>query len=327
MLVSTLLQQDAVQVPTQTHRPAKSDRPLGDMLTVQYGSCAFEVRASDHVISTQLEEVSRRLSVSLLPCLHPVDCRLMVISPYPDGIVDSKYRAIAQAWATARQALRKQNSKGMDAWRTLYQFGKPIDRSIFLFQDRNGGQNDFFCLNPTDTVRLPWSPSSWIIKAIEALGVHWYVTHGGALFHASGVDRNGKGYLFLGPSGAGKSAVARLSEQVQATIVHDDQVLIASVSGQYLLAHPGSRITPPLGAVFLLCQSNIDRTIPITLQATGAGLCKSLLEYAIGQDLYGPWVRQAFQNVSAIARTVPGYELHFRKSPDFWKVIDAELGR
>ena len=93
-----------------------------------------------------------------------------------------------------------------------------------------------------------------------------------------------------------------------------------------MLAHPKSRTYPPLRAVFLLKKSAIDDIVPLTPQATAAGLGKSLLEFAIGQDLYGPWVRQAFHNVAAIARKIPGYELHFRKTPDFWNVIDAKLG-
>ena len=303
----------------------KPDRMGGDGFAIQYGFYIIGVQTCDSVISSQFEDVHQRHSSWLLAHNQPFDCRLMVVSPYYDDIANPKYQAISRVWASARGALKSPNPIGLDAWRTLHNFGTLVDQSIFLFHDKDGSAGDFFCLNPTDTVKSPWSPSSWIVKAIEALGVHWYVTHGGALFHASGLERKGSGYLFLGQSGAGKSTVASLSELVRAKIVHDDQIMLAPISGQYLLAHPSSRITPPLRGIFLLKQSKEDRLVPLTPQATGAGLSKSLLEYAIGQDLYGPWVRQAFQNAAAIARTVPGYELHFRKSPDFWKLIDEQL--
>ena len=31
--------------------------------------------------------------------------------------------------------------------------------------------------------------------------------------------------------------------------------------------------------------------------------------------------------MAEVARRVPAYVLEFRKSPDFWDVIDAELGK
>jgi hypothetical protein len=295
------------------------------MLILKNGLCSIRVQVCSDLMLEHLAEVAQRLDTRVVLSSCSPGYNLMVIPPFPNDIKDSKYRAIAQAWEIARNALRKTGLGGLDSWRSLYNFGIPISPKIFLFQDRMGAQDDFFCLNSGETILPPYRPALWIVKAIEALGLHWHVTHGGAAFHASGVDRNDKGYLFLGQSGAGKSTAASLSGQVHATIVHDDQVLLASVSGQYLISHPDSRINPPLRAVFFLKQSQKDCLVRLTPQATGEALGNSLLEYAIGQDLYGPWVRQAFNNAAAIARAIPGYELHFRKRPDFWKLIDEQF--
>jgi len=39
----------------------------------------------------------------------------------------------------------------------------------------------------------------------------------------------------------------------------------------------------------------------------------------------GEYLRRSIRTIGDLARTIPGYELHFRKSPDFWKLIDAEF--
>jgi hypothetical protein len=273
-----------------------------------------------------LAEAAQKITPWTEPGSGASNCNLIVITPQPDVILDPKYYAVAQAWASAREGLRKNGSVSINAWRALYEFGTPVNPDIFLFQDKNGGPNDYFCLNPTDTIKPPYQPSWWIAKAIEALGLHWHVSRGGAMLHASGVERNGGGYLFLGKSGSGKSTVAGLSKLAGAGVVHDDQVMLGFKRGRWLLAHPKNGIYSPLRAVFILKKSKNDDIVPLTPQATALGLGKSLLEFAIGQNLYGSWVRQAFHNVAVIARKIPGYELHFRKTPDFWNLIDAKLG-
>jgi hypothetical protein len=166
----------------------------------------------------------------------------------------------------------------------------------------------------------------WFQQAIKALAVHWHAAHGGGMFHACGVVRDNHGYLFLGQSGAGKTTVGALSGMARGIMIHEDEVVVGSDSGQYRLAHPRhSDLTPVLRAIFLLRQSKTDHLVTLSPRGVFAGLTRSILEYAVGLDNYGPWVRQAFHNAATMARCVPGFELHFRKSADFWDVIDAEL--
>ena len=36
-------------------------------------------------------------------------------------------------------------------------------------------------------------------------------------------------------------------------------------------------------------------------------------------------LKSAFSISTAMAREIPGYELHFRKSPHFWNLIDEQF--
>ena len=75
---------------------------------------------------------------------------------------------------------------------------------------------------------------------------------------------------------------------------------------------------------FLLFRDHKDQIIQVGQNITIKRLMKSLNEYGM-HVLFGQVLQKAFATSAEIARHVPTYELHFRKSPDFWKLIDAEF--
>ena len=86
-------------------------------------------------------------------------------------------------------------------------------------------------------------------------------------------------------------------------------------------------LRPPLRGVFTLVKDNHDYLVPLSpIQVARALFDGFLQQTPYVKRLPDEVVGLAFRTVCAIARLVPGYELHFRKSPDFWDVIDAELG-
>jgi len=60
------------------------------------------------------------------------------------------------------------------------------------------------------------------------------LSHGrGLLFHACGIDDNGKGYLFLGNSGDGKSTTAKLCFDHGLTVLNDDRIIVRQKKGKF----------------------------------------------------------------------------------------------
>ena len=164
----------------------------------------------------------------------------------------------------------------------------------------------------------------------------WHVEHGGLNIHSSAVARGDNGFLFLGVSESGKSTVAQLSHSVGLSPLGDDLNFILSDPGRgyCLSAVPGaihspvgySLQQPPLRGIFVLVQDRRDYLIPLTPM--------QLVRYLFdGSNVQSPYVHQfpddlmemAFHTVCDIARRVPGYQLHFRKSPDFWKLINEQF--
>lgn len=102
------------------------------------------------------------------------------------------------------------------------------------------------------------------------------------LMHASVVENNGQGYLFLGRSGTGKSTHSRLwLQHVEgSTLLNDDNPVVRIVDGQAVVfGTPWSGKTPcylnrnvPLKAVVKLCQAPDNRISRLPLHAAYAGV-------------------------------------------------------
>lgn len=170
------------------------------------------------------------------------------------------------------------------------------------------------------------------------LASQWYAARGGVLVHSSAVMQRSRGWLFLGVSEAGKSTVAQLSDSIGYPALGDDLNFIVHEQGLYTLAavpslsnkeplRNYSLLRPPLQAVFTLVQDTRDYLRRLSEADTAIALFNAYKQAPTkGNDRSSTQINStAFRNVSDVARAVPGYELHFRKSPDFWAVIDAEF--
>ncbi len=153
---------------------------------------------------------------------------------------------------------------------------------------------------------------------------------GGLLFHAAGIVRRGRGYLFFGHSGSGKTTVARLS--LGDLVLNDDLVLLMP-KGQRWVVHATpfwnpSQIRPtcrsaPLAAMFRLVQ---DREVYLEEMGRGEALAELVANVpVIPAD---PARSHKLLEVGRrLLRQVPIYRLHFLPDASFWRVVESSVGR
>lgn len=167
------------------------------------------------------------------------------------------------------------------------------------------------------------------------LANRWHVLRGGVCIHSAAVESRDKGFLFLGESTAGKTTVSLLSSSIDCKVLGDDLNVITydQDRGYRLSAMPsaaGSPVgysmdRPPLRGVFVLRKDQRDYLAPIGSKKLAQYLFEGVGQTPKASRLPSHELRLSFETCCRIARSVPGYELHFRKSPDFWKLIDAEF--
>jgi len=173
-----------------------------------------------------------------------------------------------------------------------------------------------------------------IIYCILLLSTWWHALHCGLLLHASAVSHNDGGYLFLGKGGSGKTTVSLLSLDDGKKVLGDDLVVLSEQDDKYVLVSTPNRQKqiisdlkerPFLKGIFRLVKDNKDFLTPMTEIETAktvfAGFNENYTSYNIPQGA----AIKAFHTACAVARQVPGYELHFRKTPNFWDVINSEF--
>ena len=152
----------------------------------------------------------------------------------------------------------------------------------------------------------------------------------GLVFHASGIDDNGRGIVFVGHSGAGKSTQAGLWSQVPGAVaMNDDRIAVRpNASGAMCYGTPWGGTAniarnhhAPLSALILLEQApenDIRRLSPST--SAPLLLARAFLPYW-DQAL----MRRAFANLDALLARVPVYRLRCRPEPEVISLVRSML--
>lgn len=172
------------------------------------------------------------------------------------------------------------------------------------------------------TLRAEGNPENFlrVLCAWESLAC------GGLLLHASGIVRNGRGYVFFGHSGAGKTTIAGLS--APHVVLSDDLVIVRLVGDRvFVFGTPFAGALPetartnlgaPLAGFFAPIQASFHQTERLPVGAAAARLA-SCAPFVMQHPASCAQIMAICANLVQI---IPSFLLYFRKDSQFWEVID-----
>jgi hypothetical protein len=209
-------------------------------------------------------------------------------------------------------------------WFTFSWTEKVFDASVAPSVQPNQTPVHFFCLM---TKKLDSEMKRAILIYSLSLAANWHIQERGLCLHSSAVASPRGGIVFLGHSGVGKSTVASISAFLGYDVLGDDLNFVYFNQKYLLAAGPSVMLLPdgysprhsPLRRVFVLKQDSHDYLVPLSPVQIAQALFASLSQTPPANKLSNATLTQAFRTIGDISRQIPGYELHFRKSPDFWK--------
>ena len=153
---------------------------------------------------------------------------------------------------------------------------------------------------------------------------------GGIVFHASALDDNGKGIVFIGHSGAGKSTQVEIwSNKPGVIAMNDDRIAVSSGTGETVCygtpwggtAEIARNHAAPLKVIFVLehaLENKIEKLLPS--MAAPLLLARSFLPY---------WnhllMKKAMTNINELLNKVPVYRLRCRPEEEVISLVRSVL--
>ncbi len=301
-----------------------------------FGYTAYADQACDQFVKAASNNVEPRLAL-LFNKMKFCDYEILLVTLYPliqEKLNDGWYNP--QKIIDLHSALVKiigdsnvLNNFQEKAWAIIDEIGETISPD---FQKNNNyyfrkfrvdpsGKRFFILLHGYEQFGLP-------VHDLNFLCNLWQLENGFTPIHSAGVIHHGKLFLFCGPHGAGKSTIARLSEGRGDIILDEDLVLIPHQPAMNFYARAWGysleTSTAPLTAIFKIVQGDGECLIPLDKPQVAHFLVERSIE-VFGNILYDRMMSKLFKQIGAITRCVPGFELHFRKTPNFWKLIDEQI--
>ena len=265
------------------------------------------------------------------------DYEILLVSHYPlileklkDGWYDpQKLVNLHAAWVKVLAEGLNNNILQEKQWAIINEIGERLSPDtqenysgqVYKLRGDPTGRRFFILITSLEPYGLPTYDLNFLCNL-------WQIENGFTPIHSASIVHKGKLFLFCGPHGSGKSTIAGMSTERNATVLDQDLVLIPPLPAIDFLARAWGysldTATAPLGAIFKIVQDDEDRLIPLGQPQTAHFLVERSIEI-LGNIILDPMMEKLFKQITAIARCIPGYELHFRKSPDFWNLIDEQI--
>ena len=168
---------------------------------------------------------------------------------------------------------------------------------------------------------------------MENISIFAIIKEGGIVFHASGIVRNEKAYIFFGPSGSGKSTVAQASSKYG--VLSEELIGIQPEDrGFKAFAIPyktDTRFSKRLNSYFKIAgifklvrdRCNYLKPIPKPQALADFFILPLGLKHLISYN-------ELLNRYCRLIKEVPCFELHFLPDSSFWKCIEdntVKVGR
>ncbi|HEY1013906.1 MAG TPA: hypothetical protein VGE07_14440 [Herpetosiphonaceae bacterium] len=172
--------------------------------------------------------------------------------------------------------------------------------------------------------RYPAEDCDYFVRMIYALLLF---DAGGLLFHAAGLERGGRGYVFWGHSGSGKTTVARVSRG--ARVLNDDLVALLPVAGRWQVhatpfwnpsqVRPAGAASSPLAALCRLVQAPAVALEPMSPGQAVAEISASAPVISLDPGRLPTLLGRARR----LAAEAPVWRLLFLPDDSFWPLLEA----
>lgn len=197
----------------------------------------------------------------------------------------------------------------------------------------------FRCENALVSANTNWShvdislldnSNKGLVSALSAIVMTHLSTRNGLLMHASFVDYQGKGILFIGPSGIGKTTQAELwAKYKNATIVNGDMALVHYENSKYYgygcpwhgsSTYCENRKAELYGIIVLeqALENHIERL-------TGITMVDRVMRNVFLPKWYEEGVNAALRTVDGLLSTVPVYLLKCRIEKQAVELVERVL--
>jgi hypothetical protein len=109
-------------------------------------------------------------------------------------------------------------------------------------------------------------------------------------------------------------------EVILVRLPQDDEPLMAYGTPFFGdLGRPGEMIAAPIKGFYFPSHASENRLIPLSSRE----VLSRLLPCVFTSTNWQPRLQKVFDLAAQLIGSVPGYDLHFQPSPDFWQNLDA----